>query len=101
MQTYTFNVYNDGRYIETVFYQETDPKEVRRSLINDGYSDTISVRASWDNILVIQGNHGSHGWEDESEYHKGEYGQARVDLKEYRIACPGACYRLIRRRVQK
>lgn len=40
-----FNVYLNGKLIDTVFYQETDPAEVRRSLINhDGYDYRIIVR---------------------------------------------------------
>jgi hypothetical protein len=100
MPTYTFNVYDNGRWIDTLFTQETDPKEVRRSLINhDGYSDTIRVRACWEDRLIIQGNYGQ-GWEDESEYGPGEYANARSDLKEYRMAAPEYGHRLITRKVQ-
>lgn len=40
-----FNVYNSkGRLIDTVFSTDTDPLEVKRSLVNhDGFADTIKV----------------------------------------------------------
>lgn len=40
-----FNVYNiDGKLIDTVFDSETDPAEVKRSLVNhDGYDHNIRV----------------------------------------------------------
>ena len=43
-----FNVYLNGKKIDTVFYGDSvsvDREEVRRSLINhDGYEDAITVR---------------------------------------------------------
>lgn len=40
-----FNVYNSkGRLIDTVFSTDTDPLEVKRSLVNhDGFADDIKV----------------------------------------------------------
>ena len=39
-----FDVYLNGNHVDTVFDQETDPEEVRRSLINhDGYNPDIEV----------------------------------------------------------
>lgn len=51
-------------------------------------------------IIVIQGNYGSHGWEDVSAYSKAEAKQAREDLRAYRHSGAGV-YRLIRRRVDR
>lgn len=51
-------------------------------------------------ILIIQGNYGSHGWEDVSAYAKSETKQAREDLRAYRTSGAGV-YRLIRRRVNR
>lgn len=48
-------------------------------------------------VLVIQGNYG-YGWDDESEYDKGDRKSALADLKEYRFS--GGQHRLITRRVK-
>lgn len=48
-------------------------------------------------VLVIQGNYG-YGWDDESEYDKGDRKNALADLKEYRFS--GGQHRLITRRVK-
>ena len=104
MSNYTHNVYLDGKKIDTVFGQESDAREVRKSLIDhDNYNPAITVRNVWRTVIVIQGNHSGYGYEDESEYNTGdpeEAKQAWVDLKEYRLACPMASYRAIKRRVQ-
>jgi len=52
-------------------------------------------------VLVIQGYGSPHGWEDESEYDRADWKQARADLREYRLAYAGMgrSLRLIRRRV--
>lgn len=40
-----FDVFIDGTWVNRVFDSETDPQEVRRSLVNhDGYSDAIEVK---------------------------------------------------------
>ena len=98
MSTHTFNVYYSGHKIDTVFSRETDPNEVKLSLINhDGYNPGITVRASWKTVFIIQGNHGyGHGWEDESEYDTRNV--AAVDLREYRMN--QGQYRIIARKVQ-
>lgn len=53
--TLGWNVYLNGKWIDTVFYSETDPEEVKRSLVNhDGFDPGIVVkkerrrRHSWD-----------------------------------------------------
>ena len=49
-------------------------------------------------LTIIQGNYG-YGWEDESEYDGSMRDRdAYRDIKEYRLACPQGCYRIIRRR---
>ena len=48
-------------------------------------------------VYVVQGNYGSHGWEDENE--EDNKVDAKRSIKEYRENGPGS-YRLIRRRVK-
>jgi len=50
-------------------------------------------------VTVIQGNYGSYGWEDVSEY-EGAYRdvEARKDIKEYRLGDPHNPHRIIHRR---
>jgi len=97
---HTFNVYANGKKINTVFDNETDPDRVKRSLINhDGYDPGIAVRRVWRSLYVIQGNYGT-GWEDESEYDRADRAQAIADFREYRIAAPEYGHRIVRRKVQ-
>jgi len=51
-------------------------------------------------LAVIQGNYGyGHGWEDESQYSgPARTREARRDIKEYRLACQDASYRIVERR---
>jgi hypothetical protein len=43
--TNAFDVFIDGTWVNRVFDQESDPAEVRRSLVNhDGYSASIEVK---------------------------------------------------------
>ncbi len=45
MKTIAWNIYLNGHKIDTVFDQETDATEVKRSLIDhDGYDPNITVR---------------------------------------------------------
>lgn len=48
MAVHAFNVYENGKLINTVFYGNAEPpEEVKRSLVNhDGYSPSITVRRS-------------------------------------------------------
>ena len=48
-------------------------------------------------LWVLQGYYApSYGWEDLSDYE--DYRQARVDLREYRLAEPYARHRIIKQR---
>ena len=56
--TNTFNVYLNGKHLDTVFYNMKswkrkdleDKEDVRRALINhDGYHPNITVRRVWQN----------------------------------------------------
>ena len=49
-------------------------------------------------VPIIQGNYG-YGWEDVSEYEKGQDALAKADIKEYRASRDGGSYRIIYRRV--
>lgn len=64
---------------------------VRRPLDSVRIGKTVEVP-------IIQGNYG-YGWEDVSEYEKGQDALAKADIKEYRASRDGGSYRLIYRRV--
>lgn len=47
MNSIAWDVFLNGKLIDTVWDQEKDPEEVRRSLINhDGYDNRIKVKKS-------------------------------------------------------
>jgi hypothetical protein len=97
---YTFNVYNNGKLVDTCFANYPDAQEMRASLINhDGYDSTITVRRVWRSEFVVQGDYGyGHGWEDLCSESSRKEALAR--LSEYRDNERSATHRLICRKVQ-
>jgi hypothetical protein len=99
---YTFNIYRNGKKINTCFASYSDAEDMRASLIShDGYDSTITVRRVWRNEFIVQGHCDTYGWEDLcSEATRKE---AMVRFREYRENegdMPTWRHRLIRRKVQ-
>lgn len=51
--------------------------------------------------IQLMSNYGyGHGWEYECSYKMNERKQAKEDIKEYRLSCPSASYKLVTKRVK-
>jgi hypothetical protein len=106
-----FNVWLNGKLIDTVFYGSMDGMkiadkvvDVKKSLINhDGYDPAIIVtwpkgqrvtRDEWE----LQGNYGyGHGWECLCA---GTYAEVKANKKDYRENEPGTPTRIVCKRVK-
>jgi hypothetical protein len=97
-RSFTFNVYQDGKKIDTVFDTDPDPKEVRHSLIShDGYDHSITVRRVWETEYVVQ-SRTSIGFEDVTSESSAR--EAVKRWQEYRENEPGTMHRIVTRKVQ-
>ena len=100
MNMYTFNIYLNGKRIDTVSYSTIGADYVKQSLVDhDGYDPDIRVLKTWNTEYVLQGNYG-YGFEDIGACSTRK--AARIELRDYANQNSGliASFRMIIRRVQ-
>lgn len=49
-------------------------------------------------VIILRSNYG-YGWEDEVQYEKDSYAEAKRDYSDYRKNCKNASFKIVKRRV--